>query len=461
MYVRDMCVCGNTRTMTLPYAHQQTQRLRGLDLISKFEDPVVQVSQNVFRVHSESRPVYYTIRKTPKGWTCECPTFQEGSAPCKHIWAARIWLKPSLYSTLGKTDHLALPTYSQAWPAYDAAQQAEHLLFDPLLWSLLDDVPEPMQEPGTRGRPPIPLRTQLLVAVKKVHFGKSTRVARGMLQVDYASGTGVIARVPNYAVPSRVFNRPETGEFLLQMIRRSAEPLRDLEDGGTVAVDSTGFCTTCMGSYCTEKHDPTRRHRWVKAHVIVGVRTHIIIDVRVTDESGADCPQFVPLLMGAKAAGFRPAAIVGDKAYLSRENYSAAADLGVETYIPFKSNSTGGMRGSFIWRKMFHAFQLHREDFERKYHARSNVEAVFSAIKRKLGESLLSKNPLARFNELSAKLLAYNIGILVHEIYEHGIDPATIGLPPRTPPSAGSVEAALVSVCDSIRFPVISFDDPN
>jgi len=61
-----------------------------------------------------------------------------------------------------------------------------------------------------------------------------------------------------------------------------------------------------------------------------------------------------------------------------------------------------------------------------------------SAIKRKLGESLLSKNPLARFNETLARLLAYNIGVIVHEIHEHGIDPASIGLHPSgpTPPAA-------------------------
>lgn len=65
---------------------------------------------------------------------------------------------------------------------------------------------------------------------------------------------------------------------------------------------------------------------------------------------------------------------------------------------------------------------------------RKTFEATFSAIKRKLGENLLSKNPLARVNELLAKLLAYNLTVLIHEIHEHGIDPTTIGLPPPTKP---------------------------
>jgi transposase len=350
-------------------------------------------------------------------------------------------------------------TYTQNWPAYDAAQQAEHPYFDPLLWSLLDDVPEPLPAPGKLGRPPVPLRVQLLMAVKKVHLAGSCRRVRGLLRVEYGSGTGLLAKVPNYAIPSRVFNRADVTPILVDLLQRSAVPLRDLEDDGTVAIDSTGFCTTCMGAYCTEKHNPERRHRWVKAHTAVGVKTHIILNVRVTDETGADCPQFVPLLVGTKDAGFTPATVVGDKAYLSRENYTTAAALGMTAYIPFKSNSTGGMRGSFVWSKMFHMFQLHREEFEEKYHARSNVEAVFSAVKRKLGEPLLSKNPLARFNELLAKLLAYNIGVLVHEIYEHGIDPASVGLPPRTTDPMPATSAAYDGVgCDSTAGAVTKID---
>ncbi len=184
-----------------------------------------------------------------------------------------------------------------------------------------------------------------------------------------------------------------------------------------------------------------------------------MLDVRVTDESGADCPQFVTLLEGVKALGFNPASVVADKAYLSRENYNAAADLGMTAYLPFKSNSTSGMRGSFVWSKMFHMFQLHREEVDRNYHRRSNVEAVFSAIKRKLGESLMSKNPVARFNELLAKILAYNLGVIVHEIYEHGVDPAALGLPPRDLKPRAPAEPE--PLCDSIQFPVTEFRQPN
>lgn len=64
----------------------------------------------------------------------------------------------------------------------------------------------------------------------------------------------------------------------------------------------------------------------------------------------------------------------------------------------------------------------------RDYRLQSNVQAVSSALGRKLGEALLSKNEVARFNETLARLLAYNAGVIVHEIHELGVDPASIGL---------------------------------
>ena len=175
------------------------------------------------------------------------------------------------------------------------------------------------------------------------------------------------------------------------------------------------------------------------------VRT--MLAVKVTDEHGADCPEFIPLLGDVVRAGFSPERVVADKAYLSKPNLETAIELGIEPYIPFKSNSVGKRRSSTIWRKKYFEFQAKREEFDAKYHARSNVEAAFSAIKRKLGEELYSHRPIARFNELLAKLLSYNIGIVIEQMFENGIDPGVAGvaLPAKRPPpnpAAVTVEEA-------------------
>ncbi len=80
-------------------------------------------------------------------------------------------------------------------------------------------------------------------------------------------------------------------------------------------------------------------------------------------------------------------------------------------------------KASPLWKKMFHYFQLNRDEFMDHYHKRSNIEATNAAIKRKFGETLKSKNPTAQVNELLAKIIAYNLTVVIHEMYENGIEP--------------------------------------
>jgi hypothetical protein len=56
------------------------------------------------------------------------------------------------------------------------------------------------------------------------------------------------------------------------------------------------------------------------------------------------------------------------------------------------------------------------------YHARSNAESTFSAIKRKFGDSVKAKNDRAMKNEVLAKLVCHNLSCLIHAMEEFGID---------------------------------------
>ena len=47
-------------------------------------------------------------------------------------------------------------------------------------------------------------------------------------------------------------------------------------------------------------------------------------------------------------------------------------------------------------------------------------------VKAKFGDKLKSKNFIAQQNELLCKLIAHNIVVLIHEIYELGIEPKFI-----------------------------------
>ncbi len=109
-----------------------------------------------------------------------------------------------------------------------------------------------------------------------------------------------------------------------------------------------------------------------------------------------------------------------DKAYLSVENVEAIFDAGGVPFIAPKVNTTGAAGGLF--ERMFHYYQYRREEFLSHYHRRSLVESVFSAVKRKFGDSVRSKTPAAMTNEVLAKLVCHNLGCVILSHLELGIE---------------------------------------
>ena len=68
-------------------------------------------------------------------------------------------------------------------------------------------------------------------------------------------------------------------------------------------------------------------------------------------------------------------------------------------------------------------FKLHREEFDARYHQRSNIESTFSIVKAKFGDSVRSKTDVAMGNEVLAKVVCHNICCLISAMYELGITP--------------------------------------
>jgi len=85
---------------------------------------------------------------------------------------------------------------------------------------------------------------------------------------------------------------------------------------------------------------------------------------------------------------------------------------GAEPFIPLKSYAVG-TSPSETWNKLFGFFILHREEFLKAYHKRSNAESTFSAIKRVFGDSVRSRTCVAQINEVLLKVLAHNIRCLI------------------------------------------------
>jgi hypothetical protein len=159
-----------------------------------------------------------------------------------------------------------------------------------------------------------------------------------------------------------------------------------------------------------------------QAHLATGVKTNIVTEIVITADNVHDTKPFRTLLNGT-AKNFDVKEISADKAYSSRDNLAAVAEINANAYIPFLKTASGRSHGSPLWNKMYHYFKMNQEEFMEHYHKRSNVEATNAAIKRKFGETLKSKNQVAQVNELLAKIIAYNLTVVIHEMYENGISP--------------------------------------
>jgi hypothetical protein len=138
----------------------------------------------------------------------------------------------------------------------------------------------------------------------------------------------------------------------------------------------------------------------------------VVTAIEVTERNTQDVPYFAPLITKTTDQ-FNVLRVMGDKAYRSYANLELTVSKGTEPFIPFKSYAKA-TSPSETWNRLFGYFIMHREEFLKAYHKRSNAESTFSAIKRVFGDSVRSKTHVAQVNEVLLKMLAHNIRCLIH-----------------------------------------------
>lgn len=385
-------------------------------------------AKNQYLVPSQSRPGarYYVEPTSPR---CDCKDFEERGEPCKHIFAVQyvIEREKNPNGTITETETLTVvkkKTYKQDWPAYNAAQQTEKRWFLSLLADLCKPIPQPAPRGGKKGgRPTTPLADAVFAACFKVYSGFSAR--RFTCDLEIAVEEGYISRAIHFNSVLNVLDSEESTPILLELITKSATPLREVETEW--AVDSTGFSGSRYDRWVDEKWgQPKRKLAWTKAHVICGTRTNVIAAATILEEKAGDAPQ-LPGLVKEAAKMFTVKEVSADKAYASKLNFDTVDSVGGMLYAMFKGSATGAAGG--IYGKMYHYFALNQEKYLNHYHRRSMVESTFSMVKRKFGDSCRAKSELAMKNEALAKFVCHNICCVISAFYERGIDPKFLGLP--------------------------------
>lgn len=391
-----------------------SRELRALELAARAR---IVWDDGAWIVPSQSTTGVYRVTTWPGAEKCPCEDFTLTGRPCKHIIAAKLVEERDGGRKAPTMDMESLPakkTYKQNWPAYDAAQRVEKHRLQVLLAELCGGVPEPAY--AGVGRRSHPITDRVFSVAFKVYSAVSGR--RFACDLADAREKGYLSSELHPSKVSAFFCDPDLTAPLRELVERSALPLRAIESD--FAVDSSGFSTCKFIRWFDEKYGVERSgHDWVKVHICVGVKTGVVTAIEIRDRDAHDSP-ILPPLVRTTAANFKLGEVSADKGYLAASNVDAIVELGGTPFIAPKANTTGAIGGTF--QRMYHFYSFRRDEFLAAYHKRSNVESVFSAVKRKFGDSVRAKNQTAMVNEVLAKFLCNNLTAVILSQIELGID---------------------------------------
>lgn len=402
------------------------QPIRRIDMIRKqrkgkeiAKESGIRFDGTVWTVASQSGRGEYTVDL--QNQTCNCPDFCKHLVKCKHQHAVdekihRIF-KTVAANNNGKTKPKKKQT-DRNWSGYTEAQTKGRSTFLELLYEVCQHVENslPPQKPGA-GRRFLPVRDTLFGLLFKVYEVKNSRSMPELLHE--AHRRGFITEVFSFNTISNYLQRDWITPILSELVTVSSLPLAAVET--SFSVDSSGFGVSGKKTWRDVKYGNDEEwHDWVKAHVIVGNLTKVIISAVITPAYKADSPFLAPLIERT-AKYFRLEEVMADAAYSSRANLELIEGHNAKALIAFKASAVFGKNGE-TWDRRLHAWKYHFDEFHERYRFRSNVETAFSSLKAAFGPNLRSRSEIGRVNELLAKIICHNLRALTRATYELNLD---------------------------------------
>jgi transposase len=397
---------------------QSRERL-GLEIAARSK---IERKGSVWLVPSQSGHKRYTVCPDPTEPHCSCPDHAETGQLCKHLFAVRFVMSREEKADASGTVTEAVivsktttikPTYRQNCPAYNRAQANEKHKFMQIAHDLCQNLP-PVQR--GRGRPPLPLSDSVFAVLLKVYCGHSAR--RTQCDLHEAYQRGYLTRVPHYNAIPNLLASPGVTPILHDLVTKTSLPLKDIGEVD-FAVDSSGFTGKNYTPWFDKLYRGKKEHKWQTVHLICGVETNIVTAVIIKGPTDGDAPQ-LPALVNRTARNFKISEVSADGAYTTVAVHEAIVAVGATGYTKFSDKKHTGASGG-IFKKMFHFYKLHEEEYLKHYHKRSNIETTFWMIKSKFGTHIRSKTETAMVNEVLCKVVDHNICVLIQSMYELGI----------------------------------------
>ena len=181
-----------------------------------------------------------------------------------------------------------------------------------------------------------------------------------------------------------------------------------------ILIDSSGIRIFARSIwFCIRIKKAISKRECDKVHLAVCADLLLILNWKITNGKRHDSPFFIILLKPFHWLGN----VMADKGYLARKHFQFVADRKGQAFIPFKKGKKKQSRNSPLgypaWKFAHDFWNVLNGLYMSIYHQRSRIEAVFSALKKRYGDKLNCRSAKMRRREMSLRLIAYNIRILI------------------------------------------------
>ena len=176
---------------------------------------------------------------------------------------------------------------------------------------------------------------------------------------------------------------------------------------GNVAIDGTGFSKANPSFHYLKRIDAINPKRYTKLSALQDVKTKKFLVMKIRGIPRHDMQDVKYIL---KRCG-KLKMFLADTGYDAEWLHEMCYWKKIQAHIPPRRN---------VKIKKFGKKQLEKWD-KKAYNLRSNVEAGFSAIKRKYGSSVRSKKIVGQRAEILCKGICHNLGLINQEIFNRAV----------------------------------------
>ena len=239
---------------------------------------------------------------------------------------------------------------------------------------------------------------------------------RSNSDIENLFNLGMLTSIPRRATLNKYMAKPETKKIIQELIELSSLPFIDSED--CLILDSTWYAKAMHLSAAHKKQGTQRQIklpplvRTTKLHVAMLRNSKSVVCAITSRGEEHDSPFFERLLNNVKKNGFNIKILLADAAYMNRDSYVLAENLGIQAFIDFRSNARRRRGKSKLWKDQLTMYKKEPDKWHEEYRFRVLIESHFSSLKRRGNNYLRSRKFESQECEMLLKILVSNLCVI-------------------------------------------------